>query len=266
MRVRFDDHVSVQDFAKNTGGRAFYDRNDLDAAIAEAIANGTDYYSLSYVPPLSKYDGKYHTISVKADRPGLNLIYREGYTAMDAQQPRPKPDKKNPGKAAAQTLNSVAQPVSQFHDAMNHGPDGDDLTFYVHLQPSAATSGSGSSPMKESINPKLKGQPLTRYDFEYMLPAGEITLSDSSASGTPAASAQLAVAVFSPQGELLNAAGRTVAFPIKSGQAAQFTQRASRVTVQVDLPPGKVLVRAGVLDVASQKWGTLEIPDAGGAH
>ena len=250
------------DFARNTGGKAYYDRNDLDGAIGEAIASGSDYYSLSYVPPLSNYDGKYHTISVKVDRPGLNLLYREGYTGLDAVQP--ETSKKNSGSISPQSLGAADQPISQFHAAMEHGPVGSDLKFDVHVQPVAAAAPSGSPPetLKESLNPTLKGQPLTRYDFQYVVPAGEITLSGDNPSGTEVASAQLAVAVFSPDGVLLNAAGSTVVFHIAQDQAAQFLRQPSRVTVQVDLPSGKVFVRAGILDVASQKWGTLEIPDA----
>jgi hypothetical protein len=250
-RLRYEDHLSVDDFAANTGGKAYYDRNDLDTAIRQDIANGSDYYSLSYVPPPSKYDGRYHTIKVNVDRPGLDLLYRDHYTALDAELPpadKKGSDKKRAGEA-------TAQPVGQFHAAMEHGPDGNDLKFYVHVQPSASPSGPDKT-MRESVNPKLKGQPLTRYDFEYVVPAGGITLP----SGARTASAQLAVAVFSAEGELLNAAGRTITFPVGQGEAAQFLHNASRVSVQVDLPPGKVVVRAGVLDVASQKWGTLEIP------
>ncbi|HEY2860824.1 MAG TPA: VWA domain-containing protein, partial [Terracidiphilus sp.] len=252
------DHESAWDFADKTGGKAYYNRNDLDAAIGEAITNGTDYYSLSYVPPLSKYDGKYHTISVKVDRPGLNLTYREGYTALDAQQPQEekKTDKKKSGKPAA-------RPESPFHAAMDHGPDASDLTFYVHLQPSAAASEAGGSSvqkMNESLNPKLKGQPLTPYNFEYLIPAGDITFAGGNPSGTHAASAELAIAVFNADGELLNAAGQTTVYSVPQNQAAQFMRQPSRVTVQVDLPPGKLLVRIGVLDVASQKMGILEIP------
>ena len=256
------NHLSLQDIANSTGGKAYHDRNDLDVAIGDAIASGSDYYSLSYVPPLAKYDGKYHTINVKVDRPDLNLLYREGYTGLDAVQP--EANKKSSGNTIAL---SSDQPVSQFHAAMEHGPGGNDLTFYVHVQPSAAGSGS-SETLKESLNPKLKGQPLTRYDLQYVIPAGEITLPDENAanpSGAEIASAQLAIAVFSPDGILLNAAGSTVVFHIKLDQAAQFLRQPSRVTVQVDLPPGKVFVRAGILDVASQKWGTLEIPDAAAA-
>ena len=256
-------NTSMWDIADATGGVAYSGRTWLDVALKEAITNGTNYYSLSYVPPPSKYDGKYHTIDVKVDRPGLQLHYREGYTALDAVQPQP--DAKNSGKPAAQPVSAIEQSASQFHAAMKYGPDGNDLTFDVHVQPSAAASKPGeSSPqtLRESLNPKLKGQPLTRYDLEYSIPAGEITLPASGPSGTQTASAQFAVAVFSADGELLNAAGRTVVFPVKQDQAAQFMNQPSRMSVQVDLPPGKVVVRVGLFDVASQRWGTLEIPDA----
>ena len=252
------EHDSMLDFANNTGGKAYYDRNDLDGAIGEAIANGSDYYSLSYVPPLSKYDGKYHTIDVKVDRPGLNLLYREGYTALDATQPEKvkETDKKSSGKPAA-------QPASQFHAAMDHGPAASDLTFDVRVQPSAAASEAGGAPvqkMQESLNPKLKGQPLTPYTFQYLIPAGEITFAGGNVSGTQTASAELAVAVFSTDGEQLNAAGQTTVYSVPQNQAAQLMNQPSRVTVQLDPPPGKLLVRVGVLDVASQKMGILEIP------
>ena len=58
---------SMWDFANATGGVAYSGSNYLDVALKEAITTGTSYYTLSYVPPPSKYDGKYHTIEVKVD-------------------------------------------------------------------------------------------------------------------------------------------------------------------------------------------------------
>jgi VWFA-related protein len=84
-----NDYASRKDFADATGGIPYAQRNDLDRAIGEAIATGSDYYSLAYVPPLSKYDDKYHTIEVKVDRPGLNLRYRVGYTSLDTEAATP---------------------------------------------------------------------------------------------------------------------------------------------------------------------------------
>jgi len=223
--------------------------------VGEAIATGADYYSLSYVPPLSKSDGKYHTINVKVDRPGVHLQYREGYTALDAAQP--KADKKNPPKAAA--------PDSEFLAAMAHGlPDATELLFGVSVLPSTAPAKSedpSSSQVIGFLNPKLKGKPLVRYDIAYALRAGEITLAGDGSSGTRTGSFKIAVLVYDADGEPLNSAIKTSAFTIKADQAAQFLQEPSRLDVQLDLPPGKVFLRIGVFDVPSQKMGILEIPE-----
>ena len=246
----------MQDFANNTGGKAYYDRNDLDGAIGEAIANGSDYYSLSYVPPLSKYDGKYHTIDVKVDRPGLNLTYREGYTDLDITLPLAA-DKKKPVTAAT-------PPMSEFHAAMGYGkPDAAELPFNVTVQPSTSPSqpGGPSGPAAlGSPNPRLSGAPLIRYDFLYELPAGDIALTSDDPTGIQKGSLEFLVAAFSASGELLNSLDQKVTYTIKPNQLAQFRQMQVRVPIQLDLPLGKVFVRVGILDVASQKMGILEIP------
>jgi VWFA-related protein len=245
------DLMSMQDIAKSTGGVPFYSRNDLDAAIGEAIAMGADYYSLSYVPPLSKSDGKYHTIDVKVDRPGLQLKYREGYTGLDVAPP--KPDKKSPTEA-------VSQPVSEFSSAMAHGqPDATGLLFAVSVLP--AKSGNPSNPpVIGSLNPKLKGKHLVRYNFAYALPAGEITLGGNDPSGARSGSFEIAVVAYNADGELLNKTVKTTTFTFKADQAEQFVKQPTRLDVQLDLPPGKVFLRVGVLDVPSEKMGILEIP------
>jgi VWFA-related protein len=81
-----EDQGSLDGMAKATGGVAYFNRNDLSAAIGEAIVTGSEYYSISYVPPLSKYDGKHHRIEIKVDRPGLTLHYRTGYDSDDPEK------------------------------------------------------------------------------------------------------------------------------------------------------------------------------------
>ena len=71
---------------------------------------------------------------------------------------------------------------------------------------------------------------------------------------------EVVVAAYSADGDLLNSMNRTAAFPIKADRVAQFLQQPSRLRVQLDLPPGKVFLRVGILDVPSQKMGILEIP------
>jgi VWFA-related protein len=78
-----NDQASLAQMAEATGGTPYFNRNDLDAALREAIATGADYYSLAYVPPLSGYDGKFHSIAVRVDKPNVQLEYRRGYVSVD---------------------------------------------------------------------------------------------------------------------------------------------------------------------------------------
>jgi len=251
------DELSAENIAESTGGKAYFNRNDLDAEVGEAIATGSDYYSLSYIPPLSKYDGNYHSIDVKVARPGLHLQYREGYTALDFAPPKPsRSDNKN--------LPNPQAPDSAFNAAMGYGlPDAAELPFTVTVQPSTQPSqpdGSSSSSALGSPSPGLKGTPLVRYDFLYDLPGSEIALASDDAAGMQKGSLQLLIAAYSTDGELLNTLGQTATYTIKPDEVEQFKQQPERIPVQLDLPPGKVVVRVGVLDVSSQRMGITEIP------
>ncbi len=247
------EQISLQDMAKATGGLAYYNRNDLDAAVGEAIATGADYYSLSYVPPVSKYDGKYHTIDVKVDRPGLHLQYREGYTSVDLAK-LPKPAEKSPAK-------TVPSPVSEFHTAMGHGvPDSTQLLFDVRVVPSTTPPKPTDSPVMGSLNPALKGKPLVRYDFLYALPADQITLVGDGPNGMRNGSVEFVVAAYDAEGKMLNVLSKTAILALKADEVSRFMQRPFQVPLQFDLPLGKIFIRVGALDIPSGKIGTLEIP------
>jgi VWFA-related protein len=76
-----DNYLVMQEFARSTGGQAFYNRNDLDAAINEAIAAPRFTYLLGFYLDPSDLDGRFHKLRVSVDRPGISLSYRSGYTA-----------------------------------------------------------------------------------------------------------------------------------------------------------------------------------------
>ena len=72
----------------DTGGKAYIDANGLSAAVGKSIANGSNYYTLSYTPTNSQPDGKFHKLQVKLAQSGLTLAYRSGYFA---DEPPAKP-------------------------------------------------------------------------------------------------------------------------------------------------------------------------------
>ena len=247
--------LSMQDMAASTGGIAYYNRNDLDGAIGEAIATGSDYYSLSYVPPPAKYDGKYHKIEVKVDRPGLHLQYREGYTAIDLAKPLPEKNNAKSGETAP-------DPDSDFHTAVDRGMNpATALVFELQVAPSTTPAKPGDpAALKEVLDPKLSGKPLVRYALMYELPAGEVTLVDGP-NGTRKGSLEFNAVAYGDDGVKLSVVRETVNFTLKPGDVDHFIKNPVEMPLQIDLPPGKVDIRVGVLDVPSQKMGTVEFPE-----
>jgi VWFA-related protein len=75
--------TNMQDMADRTGGRAFYNRNDIEVGIRLSVDDGSIYYGLSYYPENHLWDGRFRKIEIKTTRPGVSLRYRMGYYAID---------------------------------------------------------------------------------------------------------------------------------------------------------------------------------------
>lgn len=88
MDVEADDRMAsrttMNDLAERTGGRAFYNTNELDSAVLDSIQDGGTYYTLGYYPENKEWNGAFRKIQVKARRSGVKLRYRIGYFAADS--------------------------------------------------------------------------------------------------------------------------------------------------------------------------------------
>lgn len=92
--------MALNDVAKPTGGKAFYDTNGLKQAVDDIIADGSNYYTLAYNPSNPNWDGKFRHITIELSRnaladadkykpaylpqPPFKLAYRDGYFARDS--------------------------------------------------------------------------------------------------------------------------------------------------------------------------------------
>jgi VWFA-related protein len=76
--------MAMEQLAADTGGKAFFNTNDLNAAMMHAIENGSHYYTLVYTPTNKKMAGAYRKIEVKTTVGKYNLSYRRGYNADDS--------------------------------------------------------------------------------------------------------------------------------------------------------------------------------------
>ncbi len=71
----------LDDFARMTGGQAFWEDKELPDLMREAIDDNRDAYVLTYMPNNYKRDDMDHEVKLKIDRSHVDLNYREGYTA-----------------------------------------------------------------------------------------------------------------------------------------------------------------------------------------
>jgi len=60
-----DSQQEMRLVAADTGGEAYYNTNAVGKAVADAIADGENYYTLGYAPSEAKTTGAYHTITVR---------------------------------------------------------------------------------------------------------------------------------------------------------------------------------------------------------
>lgn len=79
----FGERQAMDLLASETGGRSFYDSNDLDQDLQKVVEEGSVAYLLGYYPGDGTWDGKYHHVEVKLKRRGLSVLCRKGYFATD---------------------------------------------------------------------------------------------------------------------------------------------------------------------------------------
>jgi VWFA-related protein len=83
-RNNFD---SMNMLAERTGGRAFYNTNDIKMAVRHAIDDSRVTYVLGYYPQGVLWDSKFHEVQVKVKRSGAHLRFRRGYLAIPNATP-----------------------------------------------------------------------------------------------------------------------------------------------------------------------------------
>ena len=75
----------MQALADRTGGRAYFNNNDLSAALSRALDDSRMTYVLGYYPLHADWKGRFHRIDLRVNRPGTELHYRRGYFAQPAE-------------------------------------------------------------------------------------------------------------------------------------------------------------------------------------
>jgi len=96
-----DEFFTMNLLADRTGGKAFYNNNNLVGAMRTALADGESSYMIGFYPAHGKWDGKFHELRIKVRAHGDEVRYRKGYFAF----PEPTGEKKQ--KEEKETLDAA---------------------------------------------------------------------------------------------------------------------------------------------------------------
>jgi VWFA-related protein len=130
----FAGDINFGVFVNETGGNLFYNRNDVANEIKRSQQLGSEYYTLTYQPPVGDADGKFRRVRVTVRDPNLRVLTKAGYFAPEnraAVHPR-KRRIDNIVEAVRATIPFPALPLT-IENVVRH-PDSGRVEFTVVLQ------------------------------------------------------------------------------------------------------------------------------------
>jgi len=217
-----EPNETLLELASRTGGRAFYNRNDLETGIRRAEDDARFTYNLAYAPDHNRWKGEWRKIQVNVNRPKVTVLARGGYFALP--DPRPVPPKNRfefLSQIAASPIESSQLPLT-VHIATTSGAKGSRIDAKVHLNP--------QSMLTDVDNGHRKGS------FEVMfMQIGE-------------------------KNKLLDATQKDVEADLDPKEYAAVSQRGWELSAQLDFKSGATLLCVILHDKSSDAVGSVRIP------
>lgn len=215
--------------ADTTGGRAFYNRNDIANAVELAVADGSSYYALGYYPRNEEWAGAFRRIELKLARNGLRLRYRQGYFAI-------------PTATATPPADSGTDLQEELRAALEAPFPATGVIFRVHI----------SQPELESTSPGGVA-------VEFWLEGSTLVLFHD-AGGGGRLNVDCVVAAYSPDGRMVQSVGQRVDWHLQPGEFVQGATKGIAIPATIELPPGSYHLRLLVRDNNSGRLGRVDLP------
>ena len=207
--------------AKLTGGRAYYNRNDLQSAISDSVKSGSNYYTLAYRPQNENWNGKFRKVAIKASLPNVKVQCRPGYYAA--------PD-----------------PL---------GSSDIDRTFALAMQPT--TPMSTALIIKVQVLPPKRAEGATQIDF--LVDMHDLSLTEST-DHRRAPDVLFVAAVWDTKGKPGGSTSATYRQALSPADLESLMRTGLQLHQEMTLTPGAYQLRLGVVDRLSGKIGTLDAP------
>lgn len=204
-RERRDAQGTLRTLASETGGYAIVNTNFVVDGFARILQDNSTYYLLGFYSTAPR-DGKFHKLTVRAKRPGLQVKARAGYHAEKAGAAAPTPS----GAADMGRMLRAAIPVAGL--------------------PMRVSMPSFKSTKEQAVVLMAVDVPADVFRFE---PAGDLSSEDL----------ELVYQVVEPGSKVQLADSQTVEMRLKPDTRARVEQRGFRVVIPVKVKPGRYQLR-----------------------
>lgn len=235
--------------AEDTGGRAFYNSNDLAGIIDKVLNSSADFYTIAYTPTDTDMNGGFRKIAIGLNGKDYTLSYRRGYYARDEDRPGAAQNAQT--VAVQQAVAAGADPLKPF---MDFGlPQVGQILYKerIHLAPAGpAPAASGTPPANG---------PRDRYLVDFAVDLKDLDLK-LDADGLHKGALNLSLIVYDKYGQIASRKDHVVILNIKPDVWSVFEQTGLQLHDDIEVPKGQYWLRTGLQDQSTRKVGTMEVP------
>lgn len=235
----FQQHSSMNELADATGGKAFYNGNDIAGALRDAQADGSQFYTLTYTPPANVKPGQFRNIEVNVQGKGLRVRYRKGYYTPEAT------------KNGLADLNSKKTSFSM--QAM--APQSSEVLFQLEVTKPATKVESA----KVIGAPVFEALPHNMYQLNALVDFSTLQFSPD-ADGKMHGVVDVATVIYDKNGKVLDSRSDRATLALDDARYQAMLKSGMRYRQVVALPDkGDGYVRVAVHDATTDKLGTVQM-------
>jgi hypothetical protein len=249
----------MSQMAEATGGHAFYNTNGLTQAVATAINDGSNFYTLTYTPANPARDGKFRKIKVQLAHSGVNLAYRHGYYADDPDKSPAARDQ--PSRVADSAVTAGAPtPLQAMRVAMMRGsPTPSEIIMKVAVFPVSPSTQTEDTPAPGNILTEKVHGPFRRYSVNYAIEPSDITFLRAP-DGKIHAAFELVIFVFTPAGVLVNRLSNDLHIASSLDEIKKNVAHGIQYRQEISAPAkGEYFLRIVVHDLTRDRLGAVEV-------
>ena len=227
-----DRQDGINALAQDTGGKAFFNTNDLKGAAQKAVDLNRTYYALAYYPPDDKGTKEFRRITVRVkSHPEYDVRAQKGYFASDLKRTK---DKEIAQSSQQRLFTELAKPLPPSDIGVSASAD------YIEV---------GTDAEQVSLQALIDGT-----DLKYREQNGRLLLE-----------LEMAAVVYDRTGKPIKTLTETIRGSLTPQEADEAKRTGFHYSKRIAIKPGLYNIRLGVKEIGTDRIGAattwLEVPN-----